>query len=56
MRKVADVEEVRAYLAEQMAKHWPADHPHPHIISKIENTEAREYGHESFRRDPSPRG
>merc|ERR1719460_2698459 len=23
-----------------MAKHWPADHPHPHIISKIENTEA----------------
>ena len=40
MRKVADVEEVRAYLAEQMAKHWPADHPHPHIISKIENTEA----------------
>ena len=56
MRKVADVEEVRAYLAEQMAKHWPADHPPPHIISKIENTEAREYGHESFRRDPSPRG
>ena len=39
VRKVADVEEVRAYLAEQMAKHWPADHPPPHIISKIENEE-----------------
>merc|ERR1719198_1027639 len=40
VRKVADVEEVRSYIAKVMAEKWPADHPHPQIISKIENTEA----------------
>ena len=32
--------EIKAYVKELMAKSsYPADHPHPKIISKIESTE-----------------
>lgn len=39
MRKAGDIHEIRSYLAEQMAEFWPAAHPHPKIIAKIESTE-----------------
>lgn len=39
VRKAGDIHEIRSYLAEQMAEFWPAAHPHPKIIAKIESTE-----------------
>lgn len=38
VRKAQDIDDIRAYLAEQMKEFWPADHPHPKIIAKIEST------------------
>jgi len=39
-RKASDVRDIRNYVASLMPKFHPPDHPHPLIISKIENTEA----------------
>ena len=40
VRKASDVNEIRAYVKELMAESsYPANHPHPKIISKIESTE-----------------
>ena len=40
VRKASDVNEIKAYVKELMAQsNYPADHPHPKIISKIESTE-----------------
>uniref|UniRef100_A0A7S2W1R6 Pyruvate kinase n=1 Tax=Mucochytrium quahogii TaxID=96639 RepID=A0A7S2W1R6_9STRA len=39
IRRPSDVLEMRSFIDEQMAKHWPSSHPAPKIISKIENYE-----------------
>ncbi|GAB5034392.1 pyruvate kinase [Nannochloropsis oceanica] len=40
VRKAQDIHDIRAYLAQEMSKHWPATHLPPKIIAKIESTEA----------------
>ena len=40
VRKVQDVEAVRAHIAKSHAEFWPDEHPKMQIISKIENAEA----------------
>ena len=39
-RKASDVQEIKDYVSELMAKYHPKGHPHPLVISKIESTEA----------------
>jgi pyruvate kinase len=39
VRKAQDILDIRAFVAEEMAKHWAPDHPHPKIVAKIESTE-----------------
>ena len=39
VRKASDVHEIKEYVAELMKDSYPADYPHPKIISKIESTE-----------------
>ncbi|RQM24450.1 hypothetical protein B5M09_009379 [Aphanomyces astaci] len=37
VRSAADIEAVQSFVKATMAKYWPADHPSPKLIAKIEN-------------------
>eukprot|EP00611_Tribonema_gayanum_P020357 TRINITY_DN3697_c1_g1_i1.p1 TRINITY_DN3697_c1_g1~~TRINITY_DN3697_c1_g1_i1.p1 ORF type:complete len:542 (-),score=213.78 TRINITY_DN3697_c1_g1_i1:19-1644(-) len=40
VRKAQDLHDIRSFIRKEHARVWPADHPMPKIISKVENTEA----------------
>ncbi|RHY49859.1 hypothetical protein DYB26_004201 [Aphanomyces astaci] len=41
VRSAADIEAVQSFVKATMAKYWPADHPSPKLIAKIENHQVR---------------